>query len=167
MPVDFFTSSCKSGTAKTKFGLCDDPPPATNPAYIDELTQEKWIAEVINKNEISIDFHAIDNCIDIKRPNGEMESRCDCMLHYNNSLIFVELKDRVSSGWLAKGGDQVSITICKFKEFHNINVFDKVEAYVSNKQRPLAITGYNTVAQKFKDKTGLTLKPDRNISIEP
>lgn len=166
MPVDFFISSCKSTTVKNKFGLCDDPPPATNPAYIDEYVQDKWIAEVINKNEITVDLHAIDHCIEIKRPNGEMESRCDCMLHYNNSLIFIELKDRASSGWLKKGGDQVSITIRKFKEFHDTNIFKKMEAYVCNKQRPLAITGMNTVTQKFKDETGLILKPDRKVIID-
>lgn len=166
MPVDFFISGCKTTTVKDKFGLCDDPPPAKNPAYIEENNPEDWIAEVENENEISVDLHAIDNCIEILRPNGEMESRCDCMLHYNNSLVFAELKDRASSGWLAKGSSQVSITINKFKENHNITDFDKVEAYVCNKQRPLAITGINTTAQKFKDETGLTLKPDRNIKIK-
>ena len=165
MPVDFFIPGCKTTTVKNKFGLCDDPPPAKSPAYIDEDTPEEWIAEVENENEFSVDLYAIDNCIGILRPNGEMESRCDCMLHYNNSLIFAELKDRASSGWLSKGSKQVSITISKFKESHNINDFDKVEAYVCNKQRPLAIMGSNTTVQKFKDETGLTLIPDRNIKL--
>ena len=166
MPVDFFISGCKTTTVKDKFGLCDDPLPAMNPAYIEENNPEDWIAEVENKNEISVDLHAIDNCIEILRPNGEMESRCDCMLHYNNSLVFAELKDRARSGWLAKGSSQVSITINKFKESYNITDFDKVEAYVCNKQKPLAITGNNTTVQQFKDETGLTLKPDRNIKIK-
>ena len=94
-----------------------------------------------------------------------MESRCDCMLYFNNCLIFVELKDRTSSGWLKKGADQISITFNKFKEFHDCSNYEKVEAYVSNKQRPLAITGMNTIADKFKDETGLTLKAERNIKI--
>jgi hypothetical protein len=166
MPIDFFVSGCKSATVKDKFGLCDDPPPAKNPAYIKEDTPDDWIAEVDNKNEISVELYAIDNCIEVLRPNGEMESRCDCMLHYSNSLVFAELKDRASRGWLAKGSSQVSTTINKFKENHNINDFDKVEAYVCNKQRPLAITGINTTVQKFKDETGLILKSDRNIKIE-
>lgn len=166
MPVDFFMSGCKSTTIKDKFGLCDDPPPANIPAYIDESTQHKWIAEVENANKIMVNFHAIDNCVEILRPNGDMESRCDCMLHYNNSLVFVELKDRASSGWLSKGSNQISVTINKFKENHNINNFDNVEAYVCNKQKPLAITGTNSTTQKFKDEIGLTLRPNRKIKID-
>lgn len=166
MPVDFFISGCKSTTSKNKFGLCDDPPPAKNPAYINEDIPENWIAEVENKEEISVDFHAIDNCIEILRPNGEKESRCDCMLHYKNSLVFAELKERGYSGWISKGSKQISNTIKIFKENHNINDFDKVQAYICNKQRPLAIIGSNATVQKFKDETGLTLKPDRNIKIK-
>lgn len=165
MPVDFFITLCKSTTANKEFGLCDDPNQPVDPAYIDISSKERWIGKVDNRDGISVDFHAIDNCIDIRRANGEMESRCDCMLYYNNSLLFVELKDRASMGWLKKGRDQVLITINKFKEFHNINDYDKVEAYVCNKQRPLAITAINTIMQRFKDETGLTLKADRNIII--
>jgi len=166
MAIDFFIYGCKSTTVKDRFGLCDDPPPSKNPAYIEENTPEDWVAVVENKNVISVDLHAIDNCIEILRPNGELESRCDCMLHYNNSLVFAELKDRASRGWLTKGSSQLTITIRKFKENYNIEDFDKVEAYVCNKQRPLAITGSNTIVQKFKDDTGLILKPDRNIKIK-
>ncbi len=167
MPVDFFIPGCKSTTTKDKFGLCDDPPPAKNPAYINENTPGKWIAEVENNSEIPVDFHAIDNCIKLLRPNGEPESRCDCMLHYKNSLLFVELKDRAYRGWISAGSKQVANTIQKFKENHNTTDFDKIEAYICNKQRPLAITGVNETAQRFKDKTdGLTLRVSRTINID-
>ncbi len=166
MPIDFFISGCKSTTAKDKFGLCDDPSPAKNPAYIDENSSENWIAEVDNVGEILVDLHAIDNCIEILSPNGEMESRCDCMLHFNKSLIFAELKNRGYRGWIAKGSKQVSNSIRIFKENHDIGDYDKVEAYVCNKQRPLAITSISTTVQKFKDETGLNLKIERNIKIE-
>ncbi len=166
MPIDFFTSGCKSTTSKDNFGLCDDPPPANDPAYIDEVSPEKWIAEVENKDEVSIDFHAIDNCVEVLRPNGEKENRCDCILHYGDSLIFVELKDRASTRWLAKGSKQISAMLNRFKENHDMSSFDKVEAYVCNKQKPLARTGNNVAAQRFKDETGLTLRTDRKIKIE-
>ncbi|MCT4602637.1 MAG: hypothetical protein N4A59_07040 [Marinifilum sp.] len=166
MPVDFFISGCKSTTTKDQFGLCDDPPPANNPAYIDEDSSEKWIAEVKNAGEILVNFHAIDNCIEILRPDGSMESRCDCMLHFNNSLIFAELKDRGYRGWIAKGSKQISNIIRIFKENYNVNEYDKIEAYICNKQRPLARTGTNTTVQKFRDETGITLKLDRNIKLE-
>lgn len=35
MEIDFFDENCQSRTKAAKFGLCDEPPPSTNPAYID------------------------------------------------------------------------------------------------------------------------------------
>ncbi len=79
---------------------------------------------------------------------------------------FAELKDRAYRGWISRGSKQVSITISKFKENHNINDFDKVEAYICNKQKPIAITAAITTIQKFKDETGITLRVGRKIRIE-
>lgn len=165
MSIDFFKECCKTTSKNNKFGLCDDPPPANNPAYIDESDEPKWIAEVQNINETLVGFYAIDHCVDIFKSDGEMESRCDGMLHHENNLTFVELKDRGSRGWLSKGRDQLTITVSAFKSAHDINAFDEVVAYICNKQRPLAITGNNTEVQRFKDDTGFLLRPDRNIII--
>ncbi|MDZ4070815.1 MAG: hypothetical protein U1C70_03225 [Sediminibacterium sp.] len=166
------TIVCKSVTNSNTFGLCDDPPPSTNPAYIQHYNQNDWIAEVNNPLAFEVTFKAIDNCVEVLRLNDELECRCDGFLHYNNTLIFVELKDRNSNGWLSKGRDQLTITIEKFSENHNIINYIFREAYVCNKQRPLAITGINTEIQKFKDDTanilnnsGLLLKADRNIHL--
>ncbi|MBK8566646.1 MAG: hypothetical protein IPN76_25775 [Saprospiraceae bacterium] len=172
MLIDFFKNTCKTSSKEKVFGLCDNPPPATDPAYIDETDNSKWIAEVSNNNSLEANLYAIDHCVDIFRPNGEMESRCDGVLTHTDTLIFVELKDRVSSGWLAKGREQLTTTIQNFIANHDISAYNKVEAYVCNKQRPLAVTNISTVVQMFKDDTsvmlnskGLELKADRNITI--
>jgi hypothetical protein len=164
---------CGSVTNNNTFGLCDDPPPSTNPAYIQHHNQNDWIATVQNIAGHDVTFKAVDNCVELLRPNGDLESRCDGFLKYNNdTLVFVELKDRDSSGWLSKGREQLTITIEKFTENHNVNNYILKEAYVCNKQRPLALTGINIEVQKFKDatanilnNTGLLLKADRNITI--
>lgn len=179
MPIDFFLAPCtlpqgncqlpgivcKSATRNIKFGICDDPPPSTMPAYIKLYHPDDWIAIVQNQNSKEINFKAIDNCVQIFRPDGQLESRCDGMLFYENNLIFVELKDRASGGWLSKGREQITITIDHFRAIHNINSYDKVEAYVCNKQRPLALTNNNAEVQKFKDETGFLLIASRNISV--
>jgi len=165
MPIDFFKTCCKTYSINKKFGLCDDPPPATTPAYIDESDAQKWIAEVQNDKELLVNFYAIDHCVDIFRANGDLESRCDGMLYFKDNLIFVELKDRDSNGWLAKGREQLTITFNIFKSNYDISKFNKIEGCVCNKQRPLAITGNNIEVQKFKDETGLRLKPNRIIII--
>ena len=156
---------CKSTVQSSTFGLCDDPPPSSLPDYIDTTSPMKWIASVNNPNLKPVTFKAIDNCVEILRPDGLQESRCDGLLIIGSNLIFVELKDRASSGWLGKGRSQLTITITKFKQEHDVSQFEKVEAYVCNKQKPLAVTNISTEAQKFKNDTGILLKVDRNISI--
>lgn len=172
MPIDFFKNTCKTTSKGKVFGLCDDPPPAENPAYIDEVDSSKWIAEVTNNSASEVSLYAIDHCVDILRPNGDMESRCDGMLTHDDNLTFVELKDRGHKGWLVKGREQLTITIQNFVAHHDISIYNKVEAYVCNKQRPFIVTGISEEVQMFKDDTaallnskGLLLKADRNINI--
>ncbi len=169
MPIEFFLPSYKNSSNKTIFGLCDDTTsrtPLTRPAYIDENDENKWIAEVVNSNEYAVDFYAIDNCVEIRRPDGKVESRCDGMLYYNNKLIFVELKDRHRNGWLSKGSKQLITTYNIFKANYDITQYNKIEAYVCNRQRPYTYPACMIVIQKFKIETGLELKSNRNIILQ-
>ncbi len=174
MPINFFQVGCKTESNQQLFGLCDNPDPAKDPAYIDEVDSTKWIAEVTNGASVNVDFFAVDHCPGIHpvRVNGESAKRCDGILRHNNKLSFVELKDRDHRGWISGGRKQVTETIQFFHANHNITTYANVDAYVSNKQRPLAVTGSYTEVQKFKDETaiilsnaGLLLNINRNISI--
>jgi hypothetical protein len=167
MPINFFEEACKTSSSQLYFGLCDDPPPATSPAYIkeEEVEPTDWIATVFNGAEKEVAFYAIDHCIEILRPNGEQESRCDGMIHFENDLVFVELKDRASDGWIKKGREQLTTTIRIFSDNHDKNVYHNIGAYVANKQKPLVYTGNSTQMQRFKDDTGLILKIQADISI--
>jgi len=158
MPIDFFKSGCKKTSIKKEFGLCDNPDPAKDPAYIDEFNDVNWIAQVTNQNGNSVDFFAIDHCIEIRRSNIEMAKHCDGMLSYESNIVFVELKNRGSSGWLSDGRKQLTETISFFKDNHNITTYKLKEAYVCNKQRPLAVTNISSEVQKFKDETAVILK---------
>lgn len=169
MPVDFFNNPQKMISAKPRFGLCDDVAlincPKT-PAYIDESSEEKWTAVVSNTHLETATFYPIDNCIEIRRPNGEMDNRCDGLLKYNNNLIFVELKDRCSTHkWIADGLKQLKITINNFKAHHNANAFASISAQLCNKQRPRAVVACNIAVNQFKDETGYKVSVDRNITI--
>lgn len=167
MPIDFFKECCKSNSNKNKFGLCDDSTPVTNPAYIDEHNTEKWIGIVNNKNEYSLDFFAIDNCVEIFRLNGKMESRCDGLLCHGKRMIFIELKSRKKKGstWLTEGRGQLKTTIKIFKDNVDINSYDSIEAYVCNQLKPHANQGHSVQIQKFKDETGINLKAKQIIDI--
>lgn len=163
--MNFLKECCKTTSKNKEFGLCDDPSPSIEKAYITEINPQTWIATVHNSNEISVCFYAIDNCVEIIRSNGEKEERCDGVLVHDKNLKFTELKDRASSGWLVKGLSQLTTTVKIFKSNYDLTKFDNVQAYICNKQRPLAITNSITEMQKFKDDTGLFLIVDRNIHI--
>lgn len=165
MPIIFFDNHCKTSSNIESFGLCDDPPPSENPAYIDENNSSKWIAIVNNPMNKEIDFYAIDNCVNILKANGKTESRCDGMLNYEDKIIFVELKMRGSSGWLAKARCQLTITFNKFKENNILTNYSSIEAYASNSLKPLANQGNLAQIQKFKDDTGLIMHVQQQINI--
>ncbi len=166
MLIDFFKSDCQGTTEQQMFGLCDDPAPATNPAYIDENDSDKWIAEVKNEDKKQVVFTAIDHCIEILRPNGDQESRCDGVLTSEDAIIFIELKDRAAKhGWVRDGRNQLKTTILKFLESNTVNPYTRKEGYVANKQRPFFNNGVETIAAEFKDDTGFVLRIRRDIEI--
>ena len=138
MEIDFFNSQYERVTSKKIFGLCDDKED-NKPAYLDEENGTKWIAVVENEQLKKIHFIAIDNCIDIWRDEvkKEMEKRCDGMLWYETSIIFVELKDRVSkkdkNAWVEDGEKQLKCTIEYFEKTEQSNNFREKRAYIANK----------------------------------
>lgn len=165
MAINFFQKNCINTTNISEFGLCDDPPPANNPAYIDTADKTKWIGIVENDQEKDVNFIAIDACVDIRKPDGNMESRCDGLLSYENNLIFVELKNRDGGQWVKKGREQLTVTVNHFKNNHDINDYDDVYANICNSLRPISNVGQAANIEKFKDDTGLILKTDRKIKI--
>lgn len=166
MSINFFDVACKTESNNSNFGLCDDTPPPENPAYIDENNPSKWIGKVHNRRNKDVDFFAIDNCVTISKSDGvSKESRCDGMLHFDNNLIFVELKMRGSSGWLVKARTQLTITINKFQPDFSLINLNKIEAYACNGLRPYANQGNNIELQKFKDDTGLIMYAQQEIII--
>jgi len=165
MPINFFLGKCKSNSNKIEFGLCDDPSPSINPAYIDETDTAKWIGIVNNKHEKNVDFTAVDNCIEVKRADGKDENRCDGFLSFDNNLIFVELKSREGGQWFKKGREQLTVTINTFKANYDITSYDDVYGNVCNSLRPMSHIGHASNIQQFFDDTGLVLKGDRTIEI--
>jgi hypothetical protein len=131
MSVDFFKIECQEITTEKKFGLYDAED--STPAKINLIDEASWNATVINHKAKEVLFTAIDNCIEMLRENGDMDSRCDAMLSYEDNLFFVELKNKRHS-WQAEGLAQIESTINHLKaeneEFYF--GFKKRKAIVSN-----------------------------------
>ena len=158
MTVDFFIRACQEQpTSESSFGICDDQNQAK--AYLDFSDHTKWVAEVENLNNESIVFTAIDNCIDLLRPNETMDNRCDGMLTYRNDIIFVELKERNVRNhvWVHKAEKQVRSTIAHFKANHNINEYSEKRAYLANSKKPNINSFQGVRIRQFKEDTGFIL----------
>lgn len=138
MSIDFKVAKCQTNSNRKLFGLCDDPPPAKKPAYIDENDGAKWIAVVVNDDCYAVTFTAIDNCIDIKRTDGTMDKRCDGVLTYDTKVIFVELKQRgaLGSAWVKDAEIQLRTTIGYFEKTDDAEEFTQKKAYIANSEHP-------------------------------
>lgn len=163
MAVDFNKAACIENTSENVFGICDDPPPAKTPAYLDYANSDEWIAWVENDLSKPVTFTAIDHCIDILPATAE---RCDGMLRYDDTIIFVELKDRDSGRWLGKAIDQLESTINIFRNEVGFNGLSRFYAYVSNKQRPYFYAANSSLAEEFEDNTGFVLQVGQVIKIQ-
>ena len=170
MEIDFFNSQCERVTSKKIFGLCDDKED-NKPAYLDEENGAKWIAVVENDELKEVHFIAIDNCPSFKsnRPDRTMEKRCDGMLWYETSIIFVELKDRVSkkdkNAWVEDGEKQLKCTIEYFEKTEQSNNFREKRAYIANKAHPIFKESQLQRMKNFKEETGYTLRIENRIKI--
>lgn len=165
MQVTFFDIIHAQTTNATNFGLCDDQ--NLTPAYIDETNTNKWVADVRNANNKTATFYPIDNCVETLRPDNTMDNRCDGMMKYDNKLIFVELKDRDSQGWVSDGLVQLKSSIRHFKKAHPTILSSLIiKAHLCNKQRPRAVIACNIDKARFKDETGCIVEINRVITIE-
>ncbi|PPJ62022.1 hypothetical protein [Cuspidothrix issatschenkoi] len=167
MSINFFDANCQSQTNQPKFGLCDDPPPSKDPAYIDIDDCSKWIAIVENNQEIEVIFTAIDHCTEILRSDGKMDNRCDGMLTYNNNIIFVELKERkyTNSVWIEEGENQLRKIISVFINNHDLQIFKSKKAYIANSKKPQFQYSHKERMQKFRNDTGFTLIIQNTIKV--
>lgn len=165
MQVNFFNSIYAQTTNAKDFGLCDDQ--NLPPAYIDITDISKWVAQVVNHRNKTATFYPIDNCITTLRPDNSMDNRCDGLLKHDNNLIFIELKDRDSQGWVSDGLLQLKSSIEHFKKAHpEILCTSTIKAQLCNKQRPKAVTASNVARARFKDETGYIADINRVIELK-
>lgn len=133
MSNDFCKTKCQTTTSERRFGLFD--PEDSSPAIIKFDDDETWNAIVINSNSRTIIHTAIDNCIDIRRDNIDMDNRCDSMMTAGDMLILLELKNTRDS-WQTDGLLQIEATIKRMKEENHslLTTHKKKLAVVANRK---------------------------------
>ncbi|MFT3678644.1 MAG: hypothetical protein QM791_00140 [Ferruginibacter sp.] len=167
MIINFFEAGCQTFSDRRTFGLCDDPPPARNPAYIDEYNGAIWIAVVENEPGYDVTFTAIDNCITVERPDGTMAQRCDGLLTYNTTAILVELKQRAAKGnqWVTDAESQLRETIVYFEREDESNQFNTKRAYIANSEHPKFKESQMGRMDRFLTDTGYILRIENRIRL--
>lgn len=157
MAINFFEPQCTTNTSEKVFGIYDIPP-----ATLEFDNSEVWIAWVDNEYQKEITFTAVDGCLNIPRNEGE---RCEAMIRYDDTLIFIELKDRDGGRWAGKARDQLANTIKLYKRDAGLNGYNRLYSYIANKQRPNFKSGGKSFSQQFEDETGFILRVSDVIKI--
>jgi hypothetical protein len=163
MKVNFYDEAFQTKTTENKFGLIDDE--NNTAAYINVIEPSKWNAIVINSFSKEITHTAIDNCIELRRENGEMDNRCDSMLTYDDNIVFAELKNK-GAEWITEGIKQIEITINHFSQNHDLLAIKHKRAFVANRRHPNFHVIENETAKKFWENYRVRLNVDSEINIK-
>ena len=165
MPVDFFSAGyITEHISDAEFGVMDN-----SKAYIVKSDVSSCNAIIIN-NIFKLNFVPVDNHIKLRRENGEIAKRCDCMLYDDNKteiIIFIELKQRKDAeDAFSDGKEQLNETISFFKVSHPDHICKKKCAFVANSVSPSVSPVHNTSIYKFLNETGFVLYVKHNIDIQ-
>jgi hypothetical protein len=168
MKIDFKVAKCQTYSNKRLFGLCDDPYPAKNPAYIDENDGSKWIGVVVNDDCFNVTFTAIDNCIVINRKDGKLDKRCDGILTYNSTVIFVELKERGAKGnkWVEDAEKQLKTSISHFENSDDTDNYIVKKAFIANSEHPKFKVSQKRRMEQFLNDSGYVLRIENRIILQ-
>jgi hypothetical protein len=168
MKVNFLAQEHRKEPVKQDplLGICD--PDGELPAYTTtERGADKWCAEIQNNEKKRFQFIAVDKNIDIRKPDGSQESRCDGMIFVaeTNELSFVELKDYHVGGYISDAEDQLKKTIEYFLANHHYEDFNNRRAFACNPRRPYFAFSARQRIREFYNLTHFRLLPQAKIVL--
>ena len=94
-----------------------------------------------------------------------MDSCCDGMLTYTNNIVFLELKEIRTGGWIAGGIEQLKNTILIYSKSYNILKIKRRRAFLVNKKFPKFQYGHQERMEQFKKEVGVRLIIHNTIKI--
>lgn len=164
--INFFPKEHITSCSKKRFGVCD-PPASEEKAYIAEDQGENWLAVVNNHYGTQVNFVPIDHCIELLKPDGKMDNRCDGCLFYEKTIIFIELKDRSTKGpgWIKDAEIQLRHTIKHFEDEKESDAFKVKKAYIANNAKPRFQSGQAVRMENFFAETKYVLRIENIIDI--
>jgi hypothetical protein len=161
-----FKKFCQDETNLRNFGICDDK--LHQRAYIHTGHGGNWTAVVQNDNQYDVTFTALDHCIEIRNSKGKMQSRCEGIITYNNTIIFIEIKQRTGDAktWAKDADKQLRSTISVVSAKINLNLFVVKKAAIANPLHRRSAEKHTTRMMKFLDDTGYILIVNYRIVLD-
>lgn len=156
MSVDFFKYA-ENVAPVFEFGLVDEAP-----AKVVYDNKDEWNAVVKSNNRDDYVFAPLDKKLRILKNYGEEESLCECLLHTEKTIAFIELKARKTQH-TQKAVAQLENTIRLYKQNHDINAFVFKQAYICNKKRPYYNEFKNSVCNDFTKRNKVALHIGKTI----
>jgi len=161
-----FSSLCQDQTNEPIFGIKDDN--NHERAYLDYGNGRFWLATIENTSRYEVIFTALDNCIELRKANGHLESRCEGMLTYNDTIIFVEIKARTGDmkTWAKDADKQLRNSIALIESRVNLDTFTVKRAAISNSLMRRLGEKTTERIKRFKNETGYILTIDYRIRLD-
>jgi hypothetical protein len=163
---NIFKILCQDVSDARRFGICDDKDHQR--AYIDTDNGADWMAVVHNDNREEVTFTALDNCIEMRKANGTMEKRCEGMLTFNGTIIFVEIKESAADAqsWAKVADKQLRVSIASIESRVNLDAFPIKRAAITNRLQRGSKEKHTVRMKKFLLDTGYVLRVDNRINID-
>lgn len=163
---DIFKALCQDITQERRFGLCDDRPHQR--AYIDTLDGRKWMAVFHNDARREVTFTALDHCIEFRKANANMEKRCEGIITFSDTIIFVEIKERTGDAktWAKDADKQLRVSIALIEAKVNLDAFPDKRAAITNRLQNKSNEKHSVRMKQFLEQTGYVLRVNNRIIID-
>ena len=160
--MDFFDVKCRTTSSRKRFGIVDE-----KPARIDEQNGANWAVVVHNDLLKTIQFQAIDHCIQIEKSPGKSAKRCDGFLLYDDKICLIEIKESNQKGnnWIEAAEQQLRTSIKHFEGTFPEGIISK-EAIIANRKKPHFGSSQITRMERFLKETTYILDFKYRIIIE-
>ena len=178
---------CLQTIQSNTFDISDIDGSNNLPAKINAINPDPETDFIVenNSNRV-ISFKAVDWCVPIFRTGtynldddgrvatqfssdnigAELIKRCEGFLQYDNSIVFIEIKNRPGGrGWLTGVREKFEETILSFKEHHPNNAHQIVKPILCNPSFRGAHQNETIQKRILKDKIGLDFIRQESITI--
>jgi len=181
------TIECLQTIQLPTFGISDVEGAENRPAKITASPNPETDFIVNNNSDTCVFFKAVDWCVPVCRTgtynlddderdteefssddisDGNLIKRCEGFLEYDNTIVFIEIKNRAGSkGWINDTREKFEETILSFKEHHPTKISQIAKPILCNP----SFSGFhqNETIQKriLKDKIGVEFIRRKHIDI--